>query len=369
MKRWHSVKTVKRLIYILDISPAHVPCEWHGVFSLSLPSLTSLQKSPLSDWRPLSVTEGIVEVVTDKGWFLSSYMTQGEAGAKVPLTSAATTEDSDEEDRRTSMDSGVSMESNSIETRQERPSTRQDDSGCGSLGGQESSTSDQTTYPQQTDGSKMDVASDKGDRGMGCGFQPHSSPLNAKQQRGGPLKEAAYAGNYRSQIPHTVELDIRNKAELSEILNNPSLADMIQGCRAELQSCICSGADQCTWCRENVPRATQITKQYKDACPENGLPNRTCNSMGTSKEIPASVFPKDTQIDFVPFTQLQGTFPMLSTFPSLPPMDGGQDINMNSLSLSLCDVQLIIDWLSVKCKTLFINSDCLGPKVDNLLKQ
>lgn len=248
------------------------------------------------------------------------------------------------------MDSGVSMESNSIETRQERPSTRQDDSGCGSLGGQESSTSDQTTYPLQKDGSKMNIASDKVDSGMGSGFQFHSSPLSGKLQSGGPLKEAVYGGNYRSQTPRDVEIDIcDDKVELSEMLNNPSLAEVIQGYRAGLQSCICSGAGECTWCHKNVPGATHITKQYKATYPENRLTNGKCNSIDAFRGIPVSAFPKDTQIapisvnDLVPFTQLQETFPLLSTFNLLPTMDGGQDINMNNLPLSLCDIQLMIN--------------------------
>lgn len=310
----------------------------------------SLQKSPLSDWRPLSIAEGTMEVVTDKGWFLSNYTRQGGVHSKAPLTNITMTEESDEEDRRTSMDSGVSMESNSIETREERPSIRQDDSGCGSLGGQERSTSDQTTYPLQKDESKMDIASDKGDSGMGCGFQFHSSPLSVKQQNSGPLKEAVYGGNYRRQTPRNGGIDIcDDKVELSEMLNNPSLAEVIQGYRAGLQSCICSGAGECTWCHKNVPHATHITRQYKATYPENRLTNGKCNSIDAFKGVPVSAFPKDPQIDqigvndFVPFTQLQETFPLLSAFTTLPPMDGGQDINMNNLSLSLCDVQLIID--------------------------
>lgn len=288
----------------------------------------SVQKSPLSDWRPLSIAEGTMEVVTDKGWFLSNYTTQGEVHSKEPLTNITMTEDSDEEDRRTSMDSGVSIESNSIETGQERPSTRQDDSGCGSLGGQESSTSDQTTYPLQKDGCELDIASDKGDSGMGCGFQFHSSPLNVKQQTSGPLKEAVYGGNYRSQTLRNVGIDIcDNNVGLSEMLSSPSLAEVIQGYRAGLQTCICSGAGECTWCHKN----------------------ERCDSIDAFKRIPVSAFPKDTQMDpisandLVPFTELQETFPLLSAFTSLPPMDGVQDINMNNLSLSLCDVQLIID--------------------------
>lgn len=289
-----------------------------------------------------------MEVVTDKGWFLSRR--QGEDQAKAPLTDTTVTEDSDDEDRRTSMDSGVSMEPNLIENRQERPSVRQDDSGCGSLGEQESSMSDQTTYPLQKARGQLDVTSDKGDSGVGWGFQFPSSSLDGKQQGSRTLKEAVYGGNYRSQTPRDVEIDICNdKVELTQILNDPSLAKVIQGYRAGLQSCICSGAGLCTWCQKNVTRATQITKQCRDTCAENRLQSGKCNSMDAYKGIPFSVFPKDAQTDsttvndLLPFAQLQETLPMLSAFTPLPAMAGGQDINMNNLPLSLCDVQLITD--------------------------
>lgn len=301
----------------------------------------------MSDWRPLSVVEGTMEVVTDKGWFLASYGTQGEDEPKAPLTNSTATEDSDDEDRRISMDSGVSMEPNSIENRQERPSNRQDDSGCGSLGEQESSTSDQTTYPLEKDGGPVDIASDKGDSGVGWGFQFRSSSLDGKQQSSGALKELVYGGNYRSQTPRDVEIEIcDNKVELSQMLSDPCLADVIQGYRAGLQSCICSGAGRCTWCHKNVPRATQITKQYTA---ENRLASGKCNSMDAYRGIPFSVIPKDAQTDsitvnnLIPFTHLHETFPMLSAFTPLPPMDGGEDIDMNNMPLSLCDVQLITD--------------------------
>lgn len=291
-----------------------------------------------------------MEVVTDKGWFMTNFRTQGEEQAKTPLTNTTVTEDSDDEDRRTSMDSGVSMEPNSIENRQERPSNRQDDSGCGSLGEQESSTSDQTTYPLEKDRSPMDIASDRGDSGVGWGFQFHSSSLDGKQQSSGPLKEAVYGGNYRSQTPRDVEIEIcDNKVELSQMLSDPSLAEVIQGYRAGLQSCICSGAGLCTWCHKNVACATQITKQYIATSAENRLQSGKCNSMDAYKGIPFPLFPKDAQTDsisvndLIPFTQLQETFPMLSAFTPLPAMEEGQDINMSNLPLSLCDVQLITD--------------------------
>lgn len=55
----------------------------------------------------------MMEVVTDKGWFLSSYRTEVKNCVTNPVTHVTVTEDNEEEDRRTSMDSGVSVESNS----------------------------------------------------------------------------------------------------------------------------------------------------------------------------------------------------------------------------------------------------------------
>lgn len=294
--------------------------------------------------------EGTVEVVTDRGWFLSGQETPGDDRAKAPLTNIAVAEDIDEEDRRTSMDSGVSMEPNSIENPQDRPPIRQDDSGCGSLGGQESSTSDQTTYPLQKERSQMDAASDKGDSGVGWGFQFHSSPLDEKQQGSEPLKKAVYGGNYRSQTPRDVEIDIcDNKVELSQVLSDPSLAREIQGYRAGLQSCICSGAGQCTWCHRNGPCLTHTNKQYRATCAEDGLQSWTCHSVDAHGGIPFSIFSKDAQTDSIPvkestaFPQLQETFPMLSAFTLLPPVAEGKDFNMNNMPLSLCDIQLRTD--------------------------
>lgn len=43
------------------------------------------------------------------------------------------------------------------------------------------------------------------------------------------------------------------------------------------------------------------------------------------------------------FTQLEETFPLLTTLSSLPLVGGEQDFNMNNVPLSLCDVQLTND--------------------------
>lgn len=292
-----------------------------------------------------------METVTDKGWFLSSYETQREDCAEVPLTNITVTEDSEEEDRRTSMDSGVSMESNSIENSPERPSMRQDDSGCGSLGGQESSTSSQTTYPLQEGGPQTGITRDRGDSGVGLGCQLHSSSLDLKEQDSGPLKEAVYGGNYRSQRPPDVETDVCEEKEVfSQMHCDPSLAEVVKGYRAGPQSCICSGAGQCTWCHINAPHGTQIIKQYRATCTDSRLQSGKCNSVDTYKGITFALFPTEAQMDSVivddlktTFTKISETFPMLSAFTPLPLVEGGQDINMNNLSLSLCDIQLTTD--------------------------
>lgn len=287
-----------------------------------------------------------MEIVTDQGWFLSSNGTQREDRAEVPLTNITVTEDGEEEDRRTSMDSGVSMESNSIENSPERPSMRQDDSGCGSLGGQESSTSSQTTYPLQEEGTQTGITRDRGDSGVVF----HSSSLDLKEQDSGPLKEAVYGGNYRSQKPPDVEISVCEEEVFSQMHRDPSLAEVVKGYRAGPQSCICSGAGQCTWCHRNGPHGTQIIEQYGATCTDSRLQSGTCNSVDTYKGITFALFPVEAQMDSVivddlktTFTKISETFPMLSAFTSLPLVEGGQDINMNNLSLSLCDIQLTTD--------------------------
>ncbi|XP_029302894.1 interleukin-10 receptor subunit alpha [Cottoperca gobio] len=293
-------------------------------------------KSPVSGWRPLSIGEGVVEVVTDKGWFLSGHRTEEKTCVKEPVSHVTVTEDDGEEDRRTSMDSGVSMESNSATNSGGIPPMRQEDSGCGSLLGPECSTSFQTDYPLQDE---------RGDSGVGLCCQLDSSSMNLDGQDSGFLKVAG--GSYRSQSPSTVQIQVYDEQEVfKQMLPDSVLAEMVTGYRAGPQLCICSGAGQCTWCHEQGHYGTEVIKQYRTVCIENGQLSGKCDFVDSYKVgLTFSSYSKKTQTHSVmvddletTFIQLGETFPLLTALSPLSLVEEGQDFNMNNVSLSLCDI-------------------------------
>ncbi|XP_075956646.1 interleukin-10 receptor subunit alpha [Anarhichas minor] len=298
-------------------------------------------KSTVSGWLPLSVGEGTMEVVTDKGWLLSSYKAEVNNFVKDPVTRNTVTEDDREEDRRTSMDSGLDMESNSATTSGGSPPMRQEDSGCGSLGEQESSTSCQTDYPLKDERTGTDMARKREYSGLGLCCQLDSSSTNLDGQDSGSLEL-----NYRRHSP-SVQIHVCDDEELfKQMLPDSVLAEVVTGYRAGLQSCICSGSGQCTWCHKQGHYGTEIIKQYRAMCFENGLLSSKCDFV----ELTYSSYSKKTQMDTVvvddletTFIQLGETFPLLTALSPLPLVDGEQDFNMNNLPLSLCDVQLKTD--------------------------
>lgn len=266
-----------------------------------------------------------MEVVTDKGWFLSSY--RPEVEKKFPVTSF-TPKDHKVEERWTSMDSGVSMEPNSAEVSRGNSPERHDDSGCGSLSGSESSTSHQAGYPLNDDkaGTGMD-----GRVGLDC--QLRSSPANVDQQDGASPKATVVVGNYRSQSPSAV---------LEPMLCHPVLAEVVSGYRAAAQACICSGTGQCTWCHKQALNGKGVVGQYRATCTDDGQRSSRQDSVDSCKAVTFLSYPQKTQEDSFTvednkstFIHLEETFPMLT---ALAP----QDINMN-FSLSLCDVQMAAD--------------------------
>lgn len=300
----------------------------------------------MSGWFPLPVEEGPAEVVTDKGWFLSNHRKEVKNFAKVPVTHVMIPEDSEEEDRRTSMDSGVSMDSHSTKSSRERPPRGQEDSGCGSLGGSESSTSNQTDYPLQEESTHTDISRKRGDSGVGLGFQFHSSSMSLNGQDSGSLKDTVgVRGNYCRQSPSAVQIKVCDEEEaFTQILHDSVLAEVVTGYRAGPQSCICSGAGQCTWCHKQGLYGTRTV------CTDPGLQKGKCNSVDTYKEITFANYSKETQMDTAvmddlerTLVQMRETFPLLTGLTKLPLVEGGQDFNMNNVSLSLCDVQLTTD--------------------------
>ncbi|XP_028429507.1 interleukin-10 receptor subunit alpha isoform X2 [Perca flavescens] len=307
-------------------------------------------KSPVSGWLPLSVGEGTVEVVTDKGWFLSSYRTPVKECVKDPVAHVTVKVDNDEEDRRTSLDSGVGMESNSATNTGGSPPMTHEDSGCGSLGGPESSTSCQTDYPPQDEMTGTDITRKREDSGVGLACQLDSSSIILDEQDSGSLKVAG--SNYRSQSRSVVQIRVCDDEEkFKQVLPDSVLAEVVTGYRAGPQSCICSGAGQCTWCHKQGHYGTEVIKQYRAVCIENGLRSSKCDFVDSYKgEFTFSSYSKTTQMDTVmvddletTFVPLGDTFPLLTALSPLPLVEEGHDFNMNNTSLSLCDVQLKIE--------------------------
>ncbi|XP_069562528.1 interleukin-10 receptor subunit alpha [Brachyistius frenatus] len=308
-------------------------------------------KSPVSGWLPLSVGEGTIEVVTDKGWFLSGYKTEMKTSVKDPVTLVTVIQDNDEEDRRTSMDSGVNMESNSATSNGGSPPVRQEDSGCGSMGGPESSTSSQTDYPLQDE--RTDTVRKRQDSGVGLGCRLDSSSIKLDGQDSGPLKEFVSGGNYRSQRPSAVQIHVCDDEDdtFKQILPNSILAEVVTGYKAGPQSCICSGAGQCPWCHKHSHYESEIIKQYRAVYIENRRLGSKCDLVDSNKgELTFSGCTGKTQMDTVRMNDFETaclhigeSFPLLTSLTPLPPVKCEQDFNMNNLSLSLCDVQLKTD--------------------------
>lgn len=288
-----------------------------------------------------------MEVVTDKGWFLSAYKTDVTSSVKDPVTHVTVTEDNGDEDRRTSLDSGINIESNSAENNREGPSMRQEDSGCGSLGGSEGSTSGQTSYPMADERTNTDTLRKREDSGVGLGRQIDSFSMTLDGQETVLVRESVAGGNYRTQSPSSVHRNVYDEEEeFKQILPDTVLAEVVTGYRAVPQSCICSGSGQCTWCHNQGHYETDI----RAMCSENGqLASKYGFVDSYNVGLTFSSY-KKTHMDTVTVDNLENTlmqlgenFPLLTALSPLHLGDGGQDYNMNNVSLSLCDVELKTD--------------------------
>ncbi|XP_049582739.1 interleukin-10 receptor subunit alpha isoform X2 [Syngnathus scovelli] len=241
-------------------------------------------KSPVRGWHPLTLGEGPIEVVTDKGWFLTSSRTEVKNFAEIPQNKG-TLRVLRKQDDRASLDSGVSMECNATEKQDRSPQRRQDDSGCGSMG--------ETVYPHQDD--TMQTRWKESEVGLGL----ESSIVNTTGQDSGSQFD-----NYRKQSPALQShLDERSK----QILPSPVLADVIPGYRAGPQSCICSGADQCSWCLKRIVQEDTTIRKHKILLSKEDILN-------------------DTR------TQSETTL----GFPLLTSLTQGIDVNMNTVAI--CDL-------------------------------
>lgn len=269
--------------------------------------------------------------MTDRGWFLSTYGTEEKNCDKTHVSGS---EGDGEENERTSLDSGVDMESNSTKNSKDNPPMRQEDSGCGSLGGPESSATSRTDFALQEESSDSDIAR-KTETSM-SDLELHSCTMNQIGQNSGSLKEGVTAsgGNYCSQSPASVHIQVCDDEDVfNRILPESVLAKVAVGYRAGPQWCICSGAGQCSWCHRQGLNGSGVKKQYRLVSVERELQKNKCSF---------SCYSKQTQME-TPFILPEDTFPQLAAVTQLPLAEGKQVFNMNNISLSLCDVQLTND--------------------------
>lgn len=257
-------------------------------------------KSPASTWRPLSVGECPVEVVTDKGWFLFNETALKHAIKNHPPTYI--TDQQSEEERRPSTDSGVSVKTTT------GPATR-NDSGCGS-----------THFPIQDEGNDALSTAKTDDSGMGLSCHSDASSLNLEEQDSGCLSKSA---EYHCQKVLSVSV---HQSDEEGFKAKPQLVSVASGYRTNASLCTCSGSHLCIWCQyQNNYRG-----KYKGQL-------QNCNIVESYSSQTINMDQTDTSLTLGPMEQ---TFPMLTSLSSFPVMEKGRDLNMNDVSISLCDVQL-----------------------------
>lgn len=272
-------------------------------------------KSPTCEWRPLSVGEGPVEVVTDRGWFLFS---KAELTFKNIPTTYISDQQYEEEERRPSTDSGVSVKSKTSV-----PATRKD-SGCGSLGAQDSICSH---FPNMDEGSDALSTTKTEDSGMGLSCHSDASSLNLEEQDSGCLNKS---NKYQSQKQLSVSV-IQSEDIFKEKHPEPQLVSVVSGYRTNASLCTCSGVTLCIWCQNQ----SNYRGKYKGQL-QNGNIVQSYSSY-CSNNTTINMSQTENSLTLEP---MEETFPMLTSLSSFPLMEKGQDLNMNDVSISLCDVEI-----------------------------
>ncbi|KAJ8403718.1 hypothetical protein AAFF_G00345860 [Aldrovandia affinis] len=326
--------------------------------------LPSTLKSSGSSWNPLSLREVPVEVVMNKGWLLISRNTQGKGGVMGEKMKLRDKEEG--QDRRGSLDSGMSMDQALAETGRGGAgeggggkSCKLDDSGCGSLGesdgdigGSRQPSEELPVLDGRNDGHG---SPQKEDSGMGQGCQ-YSGPRSLQGEDCGHLlhKVAATGDAYRSQRPSFVVVQDSEREEASEIATNDtdnSIANVV-GYRPSQLSCVCLGKGLCFWCQSTAPLPTKehsmCSYPATDTSDQFPASSIICFSDSYLKKGNFQTW-EDLEQRESPFichiqqTESSESAPLLISVPQLPLLCGGLDSNVNALSLSLQDVELTFD--------------------------
>ncbi|XP_048837193.1 interleukin-10 receptor subunit alpha [Brienomyrus brachyistius] len=206
-------------------------------------------KSPGTGWRPLTVREVSVEIVTDKGFLLISRKAEEKTKK---LTELMTAEESEE--RRDSMDSGVSMGQHSSEmdreARQDTVRQQKEDSGCESLDGADGSTGRRGLQD-------LSVLQKKNENGSCVPHQPDSvasqytdaSNLDAEDSGLMPEHLVPLVTQKLTQGFSEVETGDQGQAEGAIQSDMDNCVAVSVGYRPSQLACVCSGQGQCLWCR------------------------------------------------------------------------------------------------------------------------
>lgn len=308
--------TVSGLLIIAGFIATFILCYIRGS-AKTPPAL----KSPAAEWRPLSFAEVPVEVVTDKGWFLFKAETEFSGTFKNLPTADVADEQSGEEDRRPSTDSGLSMNLPSSSD-----PTGREDSGCGSIGTEASVCSN---FQIQDEGRDALCSGKTDDSGMGLSCHSDASSLNLEEQDSGCLNKS---GEYHSQKLLTVCVhDSDNEDIFKEKLPEPQLVSAVSGYRTNAPLCTCSGANLCVWCHNQ----SNCRGKYKGLLQKNNIMESYSSYLSNNQ---MNIMSK-TETNLL-LAQMEKTFPLLTSLSSCPLMEKGRDLNMNDVSISLCDIEL-----------------------------
>ncbi|KAI1893261.1 hypothetical protein AGOR_G00121890 [Albula goreensis] len=320
--------------------------------------LPSTLKCPGGAWLPLSLGEVPVETVTDKGWLLITHGRERRSSRMEAERSVM--EKEKEEERRQSLDSGVSMEQPPSEKdghvgreAGRDVGRRQDDSGCGSLGETDSESrssrervsEERPLLQRETEGPDSPSKEDSG-VGLECQYsgaagleQDDCQAPPALAMGGG---DGYHGDGYRSQKPSFV-IPPERKDSKEDTVTDTSIA-LAVGYRPGGLSCVCLGRGFCMRCQA-LPRPTEQHSTGSYPTTDTPIPSVACLPHSYLKKGHPQMVGDPEQRDssfvcHIPLTESSDSTPLLTSVPLLPPLCGGLDCSINTVSLSLQDVEV-----------------------------
>lgn len=319
-------------------------------------------KSTGSGWQPLCVGDIPVEIVTDKGWFMSTARTDVMVWlADERTTLAGKGEQEEGEDRRTSLDSGACTKSHISGNGNGRSPEKQEDSGCGSLGAPESTISSRsgTGEPPLLDRRINIDISLKEDSGVGLGCQLGCAGSLQGDDCGILPEMVMVTGDgYRSQSPFSVDAHFtETEQSFQQISCEIVMADPVVGYRSGHMACVCLGASQCVWCQTRRHYEGSVDGQSvalfsftEEQLNCSSLTVDICEIKSTCSSYKNNNLHIETVVnleDSVTFSHLPTcigeSFPLLTALSELPLAEGGLNCSVNTTLPSLGDLEVTFD--------------------------